>query len=88
MANNKEKTNEVTNEVTNEAEVPAEKMVKIVIPMTRDDEGDVIVGVNGYIWQIQRGEEVEVPECVAEVLKNQNDALKRVIANQRKLTKE
>lgn len=64
-----------------------EKMVKIIIPMTRDDEADVFVSVNSRTWLIQRGEEVEVPECVAEVLKNQNEAYKRIIANERSLTK-
>lgn len=31
---------------------------------------DVIVAVNGRIWQIQRGVKVKVPKCVAEVLEN------------------
>lgn len=31
---------------------------------------DVIVAVNGKIWQIQRGVKVKVPKCVAEVLEN------------------
>lgn len=30
---------------------------------------DVIVGLNGTIWQIQRGKEVEVPRKIAEILK-------------------
>lgn len=47
------------------------KMVKIRIPRTRVDEEDVVVRVNLKRWLIKRGVEVEVPECVAEVLRNQ-----------------
>ena len=46
---------------------------KVKITLMRDNknyQGDVFVGVNGETWQIQRGVEVEVPEYVAEVLKN------------------
>lgn len=31
---------------------------------------DVVVGVNGRVWQIQREQEVVVPEMVYDVLKN------------------
>jgi hypothetical protein len=51
----------------------AEKMVKIRIPRTRADEGDVPVWVNNESWLIKRGVEVEVPERVAEVLRNQEE---------------
>ena len=47
------------------------KMVKIRIPRTRVDEEDVVVRVNLKRWLIKRGVEVEVPECVAEVLREQ-----------------
>lgn len=52
------------------AEKPAEKMVKIRLPRERDDKSPVTVWVNERSWVIQRGEEVKVPECVAEVLRN------------------
>lgn len=48
-----------------------EKMVKI--RLFKDNKAyteDVFVGVNGRTFQIQRGVEVEVPECVAEILRN------------------
>ena len=49
----------------------AEKMVKITLMRdNKNYQGDVFVGVNGRTWQIQRGVEVEVPDYVAEVLKN------------------
>ena len=46
-----------------------EKTVKI--RLFKDNErykDDVFVAVNGRSYQIKRGEEVEVPACVAEVL--------------------
>lgn len=52
-----------------------EKKVKIRLPITRDETADVYVSVNDRDWLIQRGVEVEVPECVAEVLKNREEAL-------------
>ena len=50
-----------------------EKLVKIKIPRMSRDEGDVYVGVNERSWLIKRGVEVEVPECVAEVLKHSEE---------------
>lgn len=46
---------------------------KVKIKLFKDDinyKDDVFVSVNGENFQIQRGKEVEVPEYVAEVLKN------------------
>ncbi len=56
-----------------------EKMVEIKLPRYRDDEAnaDVVVYVNERSWLIKRGETVRVPECVAEVLRNQERALDR-----------
>lgn len=53
----------------------AVKKVKIKLPLTRTEKDDVFVGVNGKTYLIKRGEEVEVPESVAEVLKNSEDML-------------
>ena len=47
-----------------------ERMVKIRLPITRDDQKAVYVRVNDRTWLIPRGQEWEVPECVAEVLEN------------------
>ena len=47
-----------------------EKLVKIRIPRERERQDDVFVCVNGRTWLIKRGVEVEVPECVAEVIRN------------------
>lgn len=45
---------------------------RIMIHKTSDASGadDVLVGVNGRMFQIKRGVEVEVPMSVVEVLKN------------------
>ena len=51
-------------------EAPEEKKVKIRLPRTKEDSADVFVSVNERTWIIKRGVEVEVPECVAEVIRN------------------
>lgn len=56
---------------TKKETVEKEKMVKIKIPRNRKDEEDVFVSVNERTWLIKRGEYVEVPECVKEVLDHQ-----------------
>ena len=77
-----------TVEVSSPVSVP-EKMVQIKIPLTKEETGDVFVSVNDRQWLIKRGEYVEVPECVAEVLRHQESALRRAIefiaANEQKL---
>lgn len=52
-----------------------EKLVKIKIPRERDNQDDVFVSINERTWQIKRGVEVEVPECVEEVLRHRDEAL-------------
>ena len=60
--------------------VAKEKKVKIRLPLTRTEKSDVLVGVNGNTWLIKRGEEVEVPECVAEVLQHKEEMLSEAMA--------
>lgn len=60
--------------------VAKEKTVKIILPLTRTEKNDVPVGVNGNTWLIKRGVEVEVPECVAEVLRNSEEMLAKAMA--------
>ena len=55
------------------------KMVKIKIPRTRAEQEDVLVWINFDSWTIKRGVEVEVPECVAAVLRNQEEALEEIM---------
>ena len=59
--------------------VEKEKMVKIRLPKMRADEDDERVWVNHRSWQIKRGVEIEVPECVAEVLRNRELALEEIM---------
>lgn len=65
MANNTEKTTKTV-----------EKMVKIKLPLTKSEKNDVAVAVNDRTWLIKRGVEVEVPECVVEVLEHQEEMLR------------
>ena len=80
----KKKTQEVEDEVKEtaaeekEAEVSAEKektaeeeRVKIkLFKDNKDYKDDLTVGVNGKLYIIKRGIEVEVPKSVAEVIEN------------------
>lgn len=72
-----------TQKVSETPEAPKkakEKMVKIRLPITREERAPVPVWVNERSWVIQRGQEVEVPECVAEVLRNRDMMLEYGIA--------
>lgn len=48
-----------------------QKMCDITIPISELNPHDTVVPVciNGYLWQIKRGEEVKVPEEVKNILK-------------------
>lgn len=56
-----------------------EKMVKIRLPKTKENQADVFVGINDRTWLIKRGETVEVPECVQEVLMHQEEMLETIL---------
>lgn len=66
-------------EETKKTETSKEKLVKIRIPRTKADQEDVPVWVNERSWLIKRGVEVEVPECVAEVLRHQEEMLENIM---------
>ena len=51
------------------------KKVKIKLPLTRTEKDDKYVAVNGKSYLIKRGEEVEVPDYVAEVLQHEEEML-------------
>ena len=55
------------------------KMVKIKIPRTKADQEDVFVSVNLRTYMIKRGVEVEVPDFVSEVLRNQEEMLEQIM---------
>ena len=46
------------------------KKVKIRLPKVAGEDPVAFVGINGKGYRIKRGQDVEVPEEVAEVLKN------------------
>ena len=56
-----------------------QKTVKIKIPRTKADQEDVFVSVNNYTCIVKRGEYVEVPDFVAEVLEHQEEMLEKIM---------
>ena len=64
----------------NKTEAPKkEKLVKVKIPKVKASQEDVFVSVNERTWIVKRGVEVEVPECVAEVLQHQEEMLDHIM---------
>lgn len=59
--------------------VAKEKMVTVLVPRTNKDEDDLRVWVNDRSWLIKRGVQVEVPECVAEVLARSQEMLDKAM---------
>lgn len=56
---------------TIKAKGPApERTVRVIIPKVKGDDSDEIIGVNGKLWQIQRGKEVELPWSAYRQLKH------------------
>jgi hypothetical protein len=54
------------------------KKVKIKLPKIKGETDDVFVSVNNYTCVIKRGEEVEVPVYVKEVLDHQEKMLETI----------
>ncbi len=63
-----------------------EKTVVIQLPVIEGMGDSVYVGVNMKDYQIKRGEPVEVPLCVAEVLENSNRQMMVAMERQKELT--
>ena len=58
-----------------DASDPWKKMVKIKLPKKEDGSPNYeIASVNGRVFKIKRGETVEVPAPIAEVLQHSSDA--------------
>lgn len=51
-----------------------EKTVRIRLPKYPGKTADLFVGVNERTWLIKRGEEVDVPECVADIIRISEEA--------------
>lgn len=68
-------------------EPEAERRVRVRLPIIPGVEKQeaVFVGCNDRSWVIPRGVETEVPECVAEILRNSEDmqfaAMEYIAAN-------
>lgn len=54
---------------------PNEPLVTVNIPITRSENEDVWVAVNGKSMQIKRGIDVEVPLCIAKALEHSQNML-------------
>lgn len=49
--------------------------VKIKLPkLPKGEDNFVIASVNGYVVKIKRGEEVEIPRAIAEVIQHSEEA--------------
>ena len=64
---------------TTKTAAPKEKLVKIRIPRIKANQEDVFVSVNERTWIVKRGVDVEVPECVAEVLRHQEEMMDHIM---------
>lgn len=65
---------DINKEATTTPKAKKEKTVTIRLPRKKGEDS-VWVSVNMRSWQIQRGVDVEVPACVAEVLRHQDEML-------------
>lgn len=70
-----------------EAKKTGEKLVTIKIPRVKKDQPDTFVSVNEKTWQIKPGVEVQVPECVAEVLQHREEMLEKIMEFEEKNAK-
>lgn len=63
------------------------KKVRIRLPKIKGESDDVFVSVNNYTCVIKRGEEVEVPAFVKEVLDHQERMLEYITLFEEKAAK-
>ena len=47
-----------------------EDTYEVELPISKENQSDVTVGINGKVYRIQRGKKVKVPAAVYEVLMN------------------
>lgn len=70
---------------TSKNTINGEKLVKVRIPLTGEDTGDVFVSVNDRNWYIKRGALVEIPECAAEVLMRREERISEALEYENKV---
>lgn len=73
-------------EVKSAVEEKKPETVVIQLPVIEGMGDSVYVGVNMKDYQIKRGEPVEVPLCVAEVLRNSDKQMMLAMKKQEELT--
>ncbi len=59
---------------------PGEELVTVRIPLIKGRPNFTDVYINERSWRIKHGEDVEVPACVASVLKDSEDMIAESIA--------
>ena len=64
-----------------------EGYVRIRLPLTRDQKDDVYVGLNGVGYLIKRGQEVDVPEGVAEIIERSEEMLAQALEYESSVSK-
>lgn len=67
------------------AEIDMDELVTVMLPLTREKQDDVFVGLNGKNLLIKRGERVDIPRWAKEILDN-SEAMD-VLALQRQAAK-
>lgn len=65
-----------------------EKIVRIRLPIERDNKEDKVVWVNDRRFLIRRGVPVDVPESVAEILENEEKMLSIRYEYERKMRRD
>ena len=70
---------------TSKNTIDGEKLVKVRIPLTGEDTGDVFVSVNDRNWYIKRGALVEIPECAEEVLMRREERISEALEYENKV---
>lgn len=74
-------------EPTKEVEVKTKDAprVRIMLPYVEGEDPDQVVGLNGVMYKVRKGEPVDVPEGVAEVLRLSNKQIMDSIETKRQL---
>lgn len=89
MATSKEKTvkETVENTAAETVEESRGKCVRIRLPLTRDQKEDMYVGLNGVGYLIKRGQEVDVPAGVAEIIQRSEEMLAQALEYEASVSK-
>ena len=69
------------------ATMKKENTVTLRLPKTKELQDDVFVSINNRTWLIARGQKVEVPTEVAEVLRHSEEMAEAALAYDAKVSK-